>query len=669
HVEPLRHHLFFERFLNLGRHDPPDIDIDFPWDERDDIVDWVFATYGDRRAAMVANQNGMELRGAVREVAKVFGIAPDEIARIGPQIQRQKEFLLFEAPPTADQWAANLSRALRLTPPWPEIVRLAVHLIGHFRHLSLHCGGIVIVPDEIRRYVPVERAAKSVPVIQWEKDQTEAAGLVKIDLLGNRSLAVIRDALAAIARNAAVHIDYAAWDPLSDPKTQELIRRADTIGCFYIESPATRLLLRKLWGGMPPVRRATADVFEELVVVSSLVRPAANPFIEEYIRRAHGASHAPLHPIVEDVLAETHGIMVYQEDVTKVAVALADFSIEDADQLRKVLSKKHKERQLRDYRAQFYRGALAKGAPPAALDTLWAMIMSFAGYSFCKPHSASYAQVSFKCAWLRAHYPAEFMAAVISNQGGFYSTFAYLSEARRMGLRILPPDVNQSDWTYIGTGDTIRIGLMQIKGLPKAAADRLLDERRMNGPFRSFPDLLTRVKLESAHARSLILAGCCDAIAGELTRPALLWRLHARGPRGGGPLPVPEEYPLSKRLGHEIETLGLLWSRHPLELFRDRIRAARPSPLPARELARHINRRIRLVGWLTTEKIVEAKDGQPMEFVTFEDTTALYDATLFPAVYRRFCHLLAPDRGFLVDGVVEERFGAITVTVERLEPL
>jgi error-prone DNA polymerase len=438
-----------------------------------------------------------------------------------------------------------------------------------------------------------------------------------------------------------------------------------------------------LWGGMPADRRAQADVFDYLVMVSSLVRPATNPFIQEFIRRAQGGAHPPLHPRVEDVLKETHGIMTYQEDVTKVAIELAGFSVSDADQLRKVLSKKHKERQLRDYCAQFYKGAAANGASPRVIDTLWKMIMSFAGYSFCKPHSASYAQVSFKCAYLRAHYPAEFMAAVISNQGGFYSTFAYVSEARRMGLTILPPDVNASDWAYSGREKSLRIGLMQVKTLTRSLADRLTGERQEHGSFRSLHDLLRRIHPEQAQARALIRAGCCDSLAGELTRPALLWRLYAahQGKQARtsqelnlpelsgsvGPLLIPDEYSEKRRLAHEVETLGFVWSRHPLDLYRAHLHGVRY--IQARQMAQHIGRHITMIGWLTTEKSVETKDGEPMEFVTFEDTTALYDATVFPDIYRRFCHLLHPDRPYLLRGFVEENFGTVTLTVHDLECL
>ncbi|MDF0677118.1 MAG: DNA polymerase III subunit alpha [Nitrospira sp.] len=670
HVDPIKHHLFFERFLNPGRKDPPDIDIDFAWDERDNVLKWVFEQYGDRQAAMVANQNGLGFRAAIREVAKVYGMPGEEIGRMSSHVVRQKDLLGFSTPPTNEQWLHRLSQILRLKAPWPEILALALKAQNHFRHLSMHCGGIVIVPDEIRRYVPVEYTAKRLPVIQWEKDQTEDAGLVKIDILGNRSLAVIRDALAAIATHTGRTIDYETWDPLNDAATQEAIRRGNTIGCFYIESPATRLLLRKLWTGMPPHRRAVANVFEYLVMVSSLVRPATNPFVEEFIRRAQAGSCAFWHPKLKGVLNETHCIMTYQEDVSKVAMALADFSIDDADQLRKVLSKKHKAKQLQDYRAQFFRGAEENKVPLGTIKQIWAMIMSFAGYSFCKPHSASYAQVSFKSAYLRTHYPAEFIAAVISNQGGFYSTFAYISEARRMGLAILLPDINESDWAYHGEGERLRMGLMQVKTIPKELGERIIEERTGNGSYRSLHDFLRRVKPEPTHARALVRAGCCDSIAGELTRPALMWRLYAGSDFTSSPLPIPDDYSAARKRAQEIESFGFLASRHPLTLYRKQIERLRP--VPASQMHRYVGRCITMVGLLITEKAAETKHGHAMEFITLEDSTALYDATLFPEVYRRCCHLLSPNQPYVVRGLVEEAFGVVTLTVldlQSLEPI
>lgn len=668
HVDPIKHRLMFERFLNPGRHDPPDIDIDFPWDERPAILEWVFTHYGHQQAAMVANQNTLATRAALREIAKVYGLPASEIKKALNLVHRRADFLEVHSDVNVKSWTVKVCSALQLRTPWPDILYWSVQLEGHFRNLGLHPGGVVLVPDEIRRYVPVEISASGLPVIQWEKDQTEDAGLVKIDLLGNRSLAVIRDALAAIARNTGHAIDYATWDPLSDPQTNELIRRGETMGCFYVESPATRLLLKKLWAGMPPDRRAAADVFEYLVIVSSLIRPAANTFTEDFIRRAHGEPYTSPHPLLDDVLAETHGIMVYQEDVMKVAVALAGFSVEDGDQLRKVLSKKHKARQLRDYCRQFYEGALARGVELHVIDPIWAMMMSFAGYSFCKPHSASYAQVSFKSAFLRAHYPAEFIAAVVSNQGGYYSAFAYLSEGRRMGLTILPPDMNESIWTYTGSGNVIRVGFMQIKGLQEELVTQLVAERHTKGPYQTLSDFLMRVHPDVAQTKLLIKTGCFDSIAGELTRPALLWRLLAsQAPTTPSAVPIPEAYSFQKSLAHELALFGFPLQCHPLDVFHEAHKDTRY--ILAKDLALHIGKEVTLIGWLLTEKIVSTKKSDPMEFMTLEDRTGMYDATVFPQTYQQYCHLLAPNQGYMITGLVEEQFSTVTVTVRTLRLL
>ena len=295
------------------------------------------------------------------------------------------------------------------------------------------------------------------------------------------------------------------------------------------------------------------------------------------------------------------------------------------------------------------------------------MIMSFASYSFCKPHSASYAQVSFKSAYLRTHYPAEFMAAVISNQGGFYSTFAYLSEARRMGLAILLPDINESDWAYRGQGDRLRMGLMQVKTIPKELGERVIEEQMNNGPYQSFQDFLQRVKTEPAQTRALIRAGCFDSIGGELTRPALMWRLYAGTGGSSEPLPIPDDYTAAQKRAHEIQSFGFLASRHPLTLYRRQIERLRP--IPASQMHLFVGQRITMVGLLITEKSAETKHGQAMEFITLEDVTALYDATLFPEVYRHCCHLLSPNQPYVVHGLVEESFGVATLTVHDLQLL
>lgn len=430
-------------------------------------------------------------------------------------------------------------------------------------------------------------------------------------------------------------------------------------------------------------RKAGVGDFDHLVIHSSMIRPAANRWIHEYLRRLKGGAYEVIHPALRETLDETYGIMCYQEDVTKVAMAMAGFTLTQAEGLRKALSQKRPVKPLRAYGEEFREGALARGATAEQVEQVWDMILSFGGYSFCKPHSASYAMVSFRSAWLRAHHPAEFMAAVVSNQGGYYSTFAYVSEARRMGLRVLPPDVNASGRAYAGRAREIRVGLMQVKGLTTAALDAVLAERARGGVFASLEDLLERVRLHPSDAERLIQAGCLDSIAAGRTRPELLWTLHlarAAEPVGAGagrPValfpPGPVEAPSAPAydretvLRHEIETLGFLLSAHPLDPYERALRAR--GVIPARELDRHAGRRVTVLGWYVMSKLVHTKDDEPMEFLSFEDTTALYDATIFPDAYRRFCHLLTSTRPFLLTGRVEEDYGVCTLTVEQVERL
>jgi error-prone DNA polymerase len=667
HVEPITHNLFFERFLNEGRLDPPDIDIDFPWDERDGVFDYVIRKYGTARAAMISNHVGFRARAAAREVAKVYGLPEQEIKAVTERMGYYWSIRYLE-----DSIKSHpIYKDMELKKPWPEIIRLATKLDGYPRHMSVHCGGIVIVPDRIDRYVPVEPAPKGVPIIQWEKDQAEDAGLIKIDLLGNRSLAVIRDSLAAVKENYGIEIDYARWNPTADEKTKDFIRRGDTIGVFYVESPSMRQLQQKC---------QTGD-FDHLVIHSSIIRPAANKYIREYVRRLRGGSCRSLHPILDEVLGETYGIMVYQEDVSRIAMAMAGFSASDADLLRKILSKKRAARKLEDYREMFYTGAAARGVPEKVIDEIWEMIMSFSGYSFCKPHSASYALVSYKSCYLRAHYPAEFMAAVLSNRGGYYSPFAYVSEARRMGLRVLLPDVNESRKEYWGKNKTIRVGLMQLKGLHEAALRAILEDREKRH-FSSFEDFLSRVEIDLADVKILIKAGAMDGISGGATRPEMIWKTLAWYERRASrravertlfqdmPSVVPPQVPhYSARtvLEHELETLDFLISRHPLSLYSQML--SKLKYVKGSDLSGYVGKRVTTVGWWVTGKVITTKNDEPMEFISFEDTSALYETVFFPQTYARFCHMLNRSRPYVLTGSVEEEYGVTTLTVDSIRLL
>jgi DNA-directed DNA polymerase III PolC len=665
-VCPVKHDLYFARFLNPGRRDPPDIDIDFAWDERDRILAALLENYGDH-AAMVSSHVLLQPRMAIRECARIFGLTDGEIGRVTKRLP-----WLWRSEGEENNVLDRLSsipnlRDFDFSEPWPEILRSACRIIGAPRHLSVHPGGVIITPRPVADYVPVERAAKGVPIIQWDKDAAEEAGLVKIDLLGNRSLGVIRDAIANLRDNGE-HLDEQRWQPEDDGDTRRTIARGKTMGCFYIESPSMRLLQKKSQRGD----------FAHLVIHSSIIRPAANEFIREYIRRLHGGAWQPLHPLLADVLGETFGIMVYQEDVSRVAEALAGFSTAEADGLRKILSKKDRFHRLRDYEEKFISGCRRHGLQDEQIGKIWRMMLSFDGYSFCKPHSASYAKVSFQAAWLKSHFPAEFMAAVISNGGGYYSTFAYVSEARRMGLIIRRPDIRESLVRWTGRKKTVQIGLMAVKGLSRETMLRIIEKRKRR-PFSSCGDFLERVQPSLDEARSLVHAGALDAFVADGNRPALLWLLAGRQKRRTAgnaglfsnhpdpPAPrLPPETALT-RYRREFMALGFLADLHPLALFADH--PLRRGTIRASELHCHAGKKIRLAGWLISGKTVSTRHGEQMEFITFEDETALVESIFFPDVYRRYCHLLSSSRPYLLEGLVEEDYGAVTLTVCGLKPI
>ena len=642
HVDPLRYTLFFERFLNSGREDPPDIDVDFPWDEREKTLAYVFNKYAGH-AAMVANHVTFGPRSAIRDPAKAMGVPEEEIAEM-----------------------VRAFRQARYDDIPPAVHEAAVRLRGVPRNLGTHCGGVVITPGPITDYTHVQTSPLGYPVIAWEKDATEEAGLVKIDLLGNRSLAVLRDTLALVGTNHGVHLEWESFDPLQDPDTRDLIASGKTLGVFYVESPATRQLLTKM---------RTGD-YENLVIASSIIRPAANKYIQTFVKRLHGAAYTPMHPLIESTLAETFGVMVYQEDVSRVAIALAGFPIVDADRLRKILSKKDRDLKLPDFRSRFFSGALAHGIAEPVAQKVWDMILSFDGYSFCKAHSASYAQVSYRVAYLKRFYPLEFITAVINNGGGFYGRQTYVDECRRMGFPVLPPDVNRSRWEYTAETGALRVGLSQIKDARVEVVRGIIDERDAAGPYRGFQDFLRRTQCRFEDTRVLILSGALDSVADGCTRPQLffLWQSAQKEAGFGFLPPVPPligDYPPAVKLTDEVKTLGIVVSQNPLALFRPRIenivkRHGLAPFIASPDIPGCRGRKAWTAGVLVTGKEVSTKKREPMIFVSFEDEQAIFETVLFPDAYGRFYAQLDDGWAFLIFGRVEDDLGAVAISVERL---
>jgi len=406
------------------------------------------------------------------------------------------------------------------------------------------------------------------------------------------------------------------------------------------------------------------------------------------VRRLKGGKWEPLHPRLEGILGESYGILCYQEDVSKSAVALAGFNEADADKLRKLIAKKSGGAKLGIYEKQFFDGCRKNGVSEDVIQKVWAMMLSFDGYSFCKPHSASYAMVSFQSAYLRVHHPAEFMAAVLSNQGGYYRPHAYIAEIRRMRLFTLGPDVNLSRWKYYGKGRDVVIGLMAVKGLSASGAKAVLEERERSGDFTSLEHFSRRVSLNRDDIVALCPAGVFDSISGGLPRHLQARRLLSAAGRergvGNGELfsaddasvfgvnKTPSIAPHAKSvprteddLWEEYMALGFLRNRHPLALWKDEVMAVKYR-VKASRIAEYVGQNVKMIGWPVAQKEVWTKDGLAMNFLSLEDETGLYETVIFPQVYEKYAKLLFDQQPLLVYGRVTNDEGAVSVEINRL---
>jgi error-prone DNA polymerase len=709
-VDPLAARLMFERFLAPERIDPPDVDIDFSWDERDGVFSEILRDFGADHVGMVATHLHLQGDGALREAARAHGLGDDAITAMSARLHDLARYGVDRQ---------GLGRDA-VPEPWPRILAAAAHLSGAPRHLGVHCGGVIITARPLATIVPVHPAAKRIPdpdapaalrampTIAWEKDGAEDLCLVKIDVLGNRSLAVIRDSLADLEDWGAfppAFRDDDVWTTATqrDHATRDLLRTGATMGCFYIESPAMRQLQAKVGSGD----------FDRLVVHSSIIRPAGMDFIRTYIARHH-VLHDPTlsdaakqhriaaerwypHPVLSDLLSESYGVLSYQEDVMVVAQRMAGFTSADANQLRKALGRNDTAERLAALVERFVAGCRANGIDDVTIGLVWRMISSFAGYSFAKAHSASYAVVSFHCAWLKAHHPAVFLARVIANEGGFYSASAYAEEARRLGIAILAPCVVQGHWhTRAADARTIRLGLQRVKGLSRNTADVLVRERGVMA-FVGVRDLRERSGCDREEAQALLDAGAFDVLLAAHTPEqrawlvATVWRSAARGhahiahtPCADGQLqltfahgptcdPVPPPLPRADKHAQawrRWRCLGVLPQAHPLTLWQIRHRPA----LRIRDLTPTMaNQRVRLVGIAITRKDVNAiskdQSGERtqvdhMAFVTIEDDTGLLETTWFPAVYHRHAVLLERGEPLLISGTIDADFGVLSLVVE-----
>ena len=448
----------------------------------------------------------------------------------------------------------------------------------------------------------------------------------------------------------------------NDEKTNEIIRTGKTIGCFYIESPGMRALLRKL----------DCHTFEMLTAASSIIRPgvAESGMMQEFIARHKCPSRRKYFiPALGELLAETYGVMVYQEDVIKVAHHIAGLSLEEADLLRRAMSGKMRSHQaMKKLTEKFFQSCKLKGLTDTQAQELWRQIESFAGYSFCKAHSASFALLSYQVAFLKAHYPAEFMSSVLSNSGGFYSAAVYIWEAKRFGLKILLPSINHSNYEYVGSKKEIRIGLMAIKNLSYSSAQKIISERKRNGEFKSLADFLVRTKIGFEETSILIKCGALGCF--RKTRPELLRLLDIYVNKrklldeNYNDLFLDESFQLEKEVQTkrnfsveeicraEFETFGYMVTKHPLYFFQEFVNDK--SVTKATELPEKKGKYVKMIGWFMTSKRVKTSKGEIMKFLSLEDLTGTFEAVIFPDVYRQVAEMTLSMGPYLIEGTVDK---------------
>ncbi|MDA1354273.1 MAG: DNA polymerase III subunit alpha [bacterium] len=685
HVDPIMHNLYFERFLNPHRSSPPDIDLDFCWRRRRKILAYVFKKYGAKHVAMIATINTLGLRSAFREVGRTYGLNETELSAITKKLPHMSQSI----PDIAElkqYYPACQNLPLELT-PYNAVYKWAQAVAQFPRHFSVHPGGIIITKNPISHFTAQQASDNGLVVTQHDMYSMESIKLLKIDLLGNRSISVYCDAIDLIKKNGHTPPPTDNLDAVyADQKTQDLIRTGATMGCFYIESPAMRQLLKKL----------QTSTFEGLTAASSVIRPgvASSGMMQEYIARSkqHHPSHY-LHPKMQTILKDTYGVMIYQEDCLKVAHQLAGMSLADADMLRRAISGKQRSNtHLAKYKNQFITGALKEGVPNAAAQKIWAQISSFGSYSFCKAHSASYAIFSFQVAMLKAHFPAEFMASVISNGGGFYDTGAYIAECKRMGLVIELPSVNHSQISYTGQGNTVRIGLMQLNNFPLDVKKNIVAEREEHGPYRHFYDLLSRVRISKREAEVLILSGACNCFGQK--QSALLMELSLRynaikqlcASQDSTPflfpeiklpelyIPCLEDYATHQKCQYELEHLGIMVTRHPLQLYapimdanRSHIKAIRQSRITSKGLMAYPKKDIEIIGGCISSKTFRTKKtGKQMKFMSMEDLDGTFEVTLFPDIYEQTAENTHNYGPYIIQGTVEMQFGVPSITARTI---
>jgi DNA polymerase-3 subunit alpha len=650
-VDPVEHNLYFERFLNPKRNSPPDFDIDYSWKDRNAVYDNIFKKYGKKHVALLGAMVTFQDRSIIREMGKVHGLPKEDIERM----------IRYPNSPLNNN---SLCR---------EILKQSEKISGFPSIRSIHAGGVMITEEPLTCFTALDYPPKGYPTTQLDMHTAEFSGLDKLDILSQRGLGHIKEARDLVLKNQGIEVDIHQVEKFKqDEATNALLQSGNTTGCFYIESPAMRLLIKKL----------QCSDYLTLVAASSVIRPgvAKSGMMSAYIERHRKLKPFEyLHPILKEQLHETHGVMVYQEDVLKIAHHYGGLDFADADVLRRMMSGKARDEQkFEEIERRFFEHCAKKNYDPKISELIWKQIESFAGYSFAKGHSASYAGESYQSLYLKAHFPLEFIVAVINNFGGFYATRVYVNEARKLGGTIHLPCVNHGEYTTSIRKKEIYIGFIHVKSLNEEVARRITYERELNGAFKNLEDFKTRMNIS---LEQLIILIRIEALrfTGNNKRE-LLWEAHMlfapnekkrkehtlsmfSEPAIKWKLPVLEKNKIEDAYD-EMELLEFPVSLNEFDLLKTQTRTS----VKASDLIHHVGENVKIMGNFITQKSVRTSTKSIMAFGTFlDDHGDFFDTTHFPESLKAY-----PFKGwgvYLILGKVVEDFGVPTMEVIKMAKL
>jgi error-prone DNA polymerase len=684
HVDPVEADLFSGRFLNEETTSMPDIDLDFPRDIREVLIPRVHERYGADRSALVAAFPTYRPKGAVRDLGKALGLPPAEIDRVAKTVGFHRTAAEIER-----DLAASLGAQRAAEPRWRTLLELADEIMGLPRHSSQHPGGMVISTRPLIDVCPVVPAAmKGRQTVQWDKDSCADAGFLKIDLLGLGMLSAVERCVEEIGRARGERLDLSRI-PLDDEETFESIRAAETTGVFQIESRAQMQMLP----------RTQPRDLDDLIVQVALVRPgpiqggAVHPYIERRrLLREDPDYKVPYpHPLLEPVLEETLGTIVFQEQVIESVMALADFSSSEAEGLRRAMSRKRSEEAIREHHQRFLAGAAANGVSEEVAEGVWGQIQGFSGYGFPKAHSAAFGLLAYQSAWLRVHYGAEFLCSLLNEQPmGFYPPDSFVHEAKRRGIRVAPPHVNRSrvlchvetprEEGDVRGGLVVRVGLGYVKGVKKEEMEALVAERKRGGPYGGIAELASRSGAGLPGLERLAWAGALDGIpaGSEGDRREALWRVGVTGAgrlgRSGTQLALPMEPPEPPQLEPlgewgkliaDYRSTGMSIDKHPLKLLRPGLD---PALVRSSDLADiDHGATVEIAGLVTARQRPETANG--VTFMLLEDERGQVNLVVPPPVYERHRPLVRTAPLLRARGRLERREGTLNVVVSELAPL